>query len=187
MAVGLRPALEDAGYVVELSFDGENGLKKGLEEDYDVIILDLMLPKIDGMEVCRKLREEESVHTPILMLTARGQVSDKVNGLNAGADDYLVKPFAFVELLARIRAFQWLRSRGLYSCRHWRWLTLHCSCLRSSRLHRHRASRNRYRSCRTRRRLCSRHRRSQVRCRWHVLRHHRSRRQGDRRRPRRHL
>ena len=69
-----------------------------------MIILDLMLPKMNGMEICQKLRKEENVHTPILMLTAKGQVNDKVEGLNVGADDYLVKPFAFAELLARIKA-----------------------------------------------------------------------------------
>ena len=72
-------------------------------EEYDVIVLDLMVPKMDGMEICKKLRIEEN-HTPILMLTARGELSDKVEGLNSGADDYLVKPFAFEELLARVKA-----------------------------------------------------------------------------------
>jgi len=104
IANSIKKGLEQESYAVDVAYDGEQGFDLAATEDYDVIILDLMLPKIDGMEVCRKLREEESVHTPILMLTARGQVSDKVNGLNAGADDYLVKPFAFVELLARIRA-----------------------------------------------------------------------------------
>lgn len=74
-----------------------------LTEDYDVIILDLMLPRIDGLEICHRLREE-NIHTPILILTAKGQLTKKVEGLNSGADDYLVKPFAFTELLARIRA-----------------------------------------------------------------------------------
>ena len=72
-------------------------------EEYDLIILDIMLPGLSGLEICKKLRKE-NIHTPILMLTARGQVSDKVEGLNSGAYDYLTKPFAFEELLARVRA-----------------------------------------------------------------------------------
>jgi DNA-binding response OmpR family regulator len=104
IANAIKKGLEQESYAVDLAYDGEYGFDLAATEDYDVIILDLMLPKRDGMEVCRKLRKEENIHTPILMLTAKGQLSDKVNGLNAGADDYLVKPFAFAELLARIRA-----------------------------------------------------------------------------------
>ena len=104
IANSIKKGLEQESYAVDIAYDGEQGFDLAATEDYDVIILDLMLPKIDGMEVCRKLRKEENIHTPILMLTAKGQLDDKVNGLNAGADDYLVKPFAFTELLARIRA-----------------------------------------------------------------------------------
>ena len=104
IANSIKKGLEQESYAVDLAFDGEQGFDLAATEDYDVIILDLLLPKIDGMKVCKKLRKEENIHTPILMLTARGQLDDKVNGLNAGADDYLVKPFAFTELLARIRA-----------------------------------------------------------------------------------
>lgn len=104
IANSIKKGLEQESYAVDLAFDGEYGFDLVATEDYDVIILDLMLPKMDGMEICKKLRKEENIHTPILMLTAKGQLDDKVNGLNAGADDYLVKPFAFVELLARIKA-----------------------------------------------------------------------------------
>ena len=104
IANSIKKGLEQESYAVDVAFDGEQGFDLAAAEDYDVIILDLMLLKMDGMEVCRKLRKEENIHTPILMLTARGQLNDKVSGLNAGADDYLVKPFAFAELLARIRA-----------------------------------------------------------------------------------
>ncbi|MEW6572413.1 MAG: response regulator transcription factor [Bacillota bacterium] len=103
IANSIKRGLEQEAYAVDAAYDGETGLDLALNEDYDVIILDLMLPKIDGVEVCRRLRKNQ-VHTPILMLTAKGQLNDKVEGLNAGADDYLVKPFAFAELLARVRA-----------------------------------------------------------------------------------
>ena len=104
IANSIKKGLEQESYAVDMAFDGEQGFDLAATEDYDVIILDLLLPKMDGMKVCKRLREEENIHIPILMLTARGQLDDKVNGLNAGADDYLVKPFAFTELLARIRA-----------------------------------------------------------------------------------
>jgi len=103
IANAIKKGLEQEAYAVDVAFDGLEGFDLAASQDYDVIILDLMLPQMDGIEICRKLREMQR-HTPILMLTARGQLSDKVKGLNAGADDYLVKPFAFVELLARIKA-----------------------------------------------------------------------------------
>lgn len=103
IANSIKKGLEQESYAVDVAYDGEYGYDLAATEDYDVIILDLMLPEMSGMEICRKLRENEN-HTPILILTARGQLDDKVEGLNAGADDYLVKPFAFAELLARIRA-----------------------------------------------------------------------------------
>ena len=84
------------------AFDGESGLNKALNQDYELILLDLMLPRINGIEVCRQLRLKKQ--TPIIMLTARDEVMDKVNGLQVGADDYLAKPFAMEELLARINA-----------------------------------------------------------------------------------
>ena len=104
IANSIKKGLEQESYAVDLAFDGEEGFDLAATEDYDVIILDLMLPKMDGLTVCKKLREEESIHTPILILTAKDQIDDKVKGLNAGADDYLAKPFAFTELLARIKA-----------------------------------------------------------------------------------
>jgi len=103
IANAIKKGLEQEAYAVDAVYDGESGLGLALSEEYDVIILDLMLPKIGGIEICRQLRKNQ-VHTPILMLTAKGQVKDKVEGLNAGADDYLVKPFAFAELLARVKA-----------------------------------------------------------------------------------
>lgn len=89
-------------YSVEVCEDGVQGLEKALQEDYDLILLDLMLPKLNGMEVCRRLRKVKN--TPIIMLTARDSVMDKVSGLQTGADDYISKPFAIEELLARIEA-----------------------------------------------------------------------------------
>jgi len=99
----IRRGLREEGYAVDHAPDGESALLRVRTKDYDALILDIMLPDIDGIELCRKLRSN-GLTTPILMLTARDAVSDKVNGLNAGADDYLTKPFAFEEFLARIRA-----------------------------------------------------------------------------------
>ena len=104
IANSIKKGLEQESYAVDIAYDGEHGFDLAATEDYDVIVLDLLLPKMDGMDICKKLRKEENIHIPILMLTAKGQLDDKVKGLNAGADDYLVKPFAFAELLARIRA-----------------------------------------------------------------------------------
>jgi len=99
----IKKGLEQERFAVDVAYDGEEGLDFALSEDYDVLVLDLMLPKRDGLEICKKVREEGN-HTPILILTAKGQIQDKVEGLNSGADDYLTKPFSFDELLARIRA-----------------------------------------------------------------------------------
>lgn len=99
----LKRALKSERYSVEVAYDGDDGLKKALKNNYSLIILDIMLPKRDGLAVCAELRKRE-VHTPIIMLTARGTVEDRVVGLNAGADDYLIKPFGIDELFARIRA-----------------------------------------------------------------------------------
>jgi len=104
IANAVKKGLEQESYAVDVAYDGTGGFDLAVTQDYDLIVLDLMLPGIDGMEICRRLREEKKIHTPILMLTAKSQIRDKVNGLNAGADDYLAKPFAFVELLARIKA-----------------------------------------------------------------------------------
>ncbi len=95
--------LMEAGNRVEVSHDGLDGLQRGLSGAYDIVVLDILLPQMDGLTVCRNLRKQR-VRTPILMLTARDSVPDKVRGLDAGADDYLVKPFSMDELHARIRA-----------------------------------------------------------------------------------
>jgi len=96
--------LERRGFEVDYAADGLEGYRLAHDNSYDAIVLDLMLPRMDGVAVCRKLREEAKKATPVLMLTARDTLQDKVSGLEAGADDYLVKPFAIQELEARIRA-----------------------------------------------------------------------------------
>jgi DNA-binding response OmpR family regulator len=99
----LEEGLERAQYTVDLATDGEEALDFARVGAYDVIVLDVMLPKLSGLDVCRKLRSD-GVRTPILMLTARDAINDRIAGLDSGADDYLIKPFAFGELLARLRA-----------------------------------------------------------------------------------
>lgn len=94
--------LAHENYSVSVAYNGNDGLQLGMSEEWDIILLDLMLPGLDGLEVCKKLRENKK--TPILMLTARDSVDERVRGLDCGADDYLSKPFAIEELLARIRA-----------------------------------------------------------------------------------
>jgi two-component system, OmpR family, response regulator len=108
LAFLLRRVLLEERHTVDLAHDGHTGLDLALSDTYDVVILDVMLPGIDGFEVCRQMRAER-VMSPVLMLTARGSVEDRVTGLNVGADDYLTKPFAMEELLARINAL--LRRR----------------------------------------------------------------------------
>jgi DNA-binding response OmpR family regulator len=103
LARALVELLEEDEHNVEWAQDGERGLELGMENEYDAIILDLMLPLMDGFQVCKTLRANR-IETPVLMLTARTAVGDRVEGLDAGADDYLPKPFAFRELMARIRA-----------------------------------------------------------------------------------
>jgi heavy metal response regulator len=98
----IKRGLKEEGYAVDVAEDGEAGHFMLSSNEYDAIILDLMLPKIDGLTLCRTLRKEGN-HTPIIMLTAKDTVKDKVKGLDSGADDYLPKPFAFEELLARVR------------------------------------------------------------------------------------
>lgn len=103
IAGSIKKGLVQESFAVDVAFTGDEGFDLASTEDYDLIILDLLLPGMDGIQICTKLREEQ-IHTPVLILTAKGQVEDKVNGLNSGADDYLTKPFAFEELLARIKA-----------------------------------------------------------------------------------
>lgn len=104
----LKRALKAERYSVDVAYDGEEGLAKAMKNNYSFIILDLMLPKKDGMTVCKELRAHQ-IHTPVIMLTARGTTEDRVAGLDVGADDYLIKPFGIDELFARIRAI--LRRR----------------------------------------------------------------------------
>jgi len=99
----LRKGLEEHGHFVEVAFDGQMGEKLAIRNDYDILILDVILPYFNGFELCKRIREKKPV-VPILMLTALGTTEDKLAGFDAGADDYLLKPFEFDELLARIRA-----------------------------------------------------------------------------------
>jgi DNA-binding response OmpR family regulator len=94
--------LKYEGYEIGVAYNGRDGLKMALEEEWDVILLDLMLPGLNGLEVCRRVRQSKNI--PVLMITARDSVMDRVSGLDSGADDYIVKPFAIEELLARLRA-----------------------------------------------------------------------------------
>jgi len=103
LAQVIRKVLEEEGHTVDVAYDGEDGLAMAMEGSHDVIALDILLPGMDGLEVCRALRANR-VDTPVLLLTALDAVEDRVRGLDAGADDYLPKPFAFQELLARLRA-----------------------------------------------------------------------------------
>jgi len=106
----LQRVLTEELHLADVAFNGREGLTLALSGGYDLIILDLMLPDLDGVEICRRLRQAD-VGTPLLMLTARGSVEDRVAGLTAGADDYLVKPFAMAELLARVAALLRRRER----------------------------------------------------------------------------
>jgi two-component system copper resistance phosphate regulon response regulator CusR len=110
----LKKGLEQERFAIDTAFTGVEGYDLASSEEYDLIILDLMLPEMDGLTICRELRAHK-IHTPILMLTAKGQIEDKVEGLNAGADDYLTKPFSFEELLARVRALTRRPSKLLES------------------------------------------------------------------------
>jgi DNA-binding response OmpR family regulator len=109
IAENIGDYLAPKGHELDYAADGITGLHLAVTNDYDVIVLDLTLPALDGLEVCRKLREEAKKSTPVLMLTARDQLDNKVHGFRAGADDYLVKPFALKELEIRLEA---LRRRG---------------------------------------------------------------------------
>jgi len=103
IANSIKQGLEQENYTVDVAYNGEDGLGLAVTEEYDVIILDRLLPIIEGVEVLKQLRAKKN-HTSVLILTAKGQVEDKIEGLNSGADDYLAKPFAFTELLARVKA-----------------------------------------------------------------------------------
>lgn len=106
----LRRALKSERYSVDVSYDGEDGLNRAMKNNYSLILLDLMLPLKDGLAVCKEIRDNQ-IHTPIIMLTARGTLDDRIIGLDMGADDYLIKPFSINELLARIRSV--LRRRKI--------------------------------------------------------------------------
>lgn len=103
IAGSIKKGLEQEHYAVDVAYTGTDGYDLASTEEYDLIILDLMLPEMDGLELCNNLRKNH-IHTPILVLTAKGQTRDKITGLDTGADDYMTKPFSFEELLARIRA-----------------------------------------------------------------------------------
>jgi heavy metal response regulator len=105
----IKQGLEEEGYAVDVALDGEKGLEMALDRVHDLIILDISLPKRDGLQVLKKLRQQR-VNIPVLLLTVRATIEDKILGLDAGADDYLTKPFAFQELVARVRAL--LRRRA---------------------------------------------------------------------------
>ena len=103
LAEVIKKGLTEDGFAVDVAHDGEEGLYLAESETYDLILLDVMLPKLDGIIVCRRLRDK-NIHTPVLMLTAKTTLEDKIAGLDSGADDYLAKPFAFLELRSRIYA-----------------------------------------------------------------------------------
>jgi DNA-binding response OmpR family regulator len=104
IANAIKKGLEQESYAVDVVYDGDEGLDSALTDDYDLVILDRMIPgESDGLQILRSMREGK-LHTPVIFVTAKDRVQDRVEGLNAGADDYLVKPFAFEELLARVRA-----------------------------------------------------------------------------------
>ncbi|WP_027937758.1 response regulator transcription factor [Anaeroarcus burkinensis] len=123
----LQLELEHEGFTTEIEANGRHALERIVQENFDLILLDVMLPEMDGIEICKRVREVSDV--PIIMVTAKGELDDKVEGLNIGADDYLTKPFAIQELLARIRAA--LRKRNVSGLKenilHLRNLTLHPS------------------------------------------------------------
>jgi len=115
IAGAIKKGLEQESYAVDVSYDGKDGLGQALTIDYDLIILDRMLPEVDGLKICEALRGKNS-DVPVLILTAKDKIEDRVEGLNIGADDYLVKPFAFEELLARVRALMRRPSKVNENC-----------------------------------------------------------------------
>jgi heavy metal response regulator len=108
----IKRGLKEEGYAVDVCFDGEQGHFLATTNEYDLIVLDIMIPKIDGLTLCKKLREGAKLTIPIMMLTAKDEVKSKVAGLDSGADDYITKPFAFEELLARIRVLLRRQKEG---------------------------------------------------------------------------
>ena len=112
IAGNIADYLEPRGHTLDFAFDGNTGLHLAAHEKFDAIVLDLMMPGIDGLTVCQKLRKEYGVNTPVIMLTARDQLDDKLTGFRAGADDYLVKPFSVMELEVRLEALV-KRSQGM--------------------------------------------------------------------------
>lgn len=126
LAQALGQIMEEQRYNVDMVYDGQDGLDYGLSGQYDVIVLDVMLPKMDGFSVVKKLREN-NISVPVLMLTARDEISDKVTGLDCGADDYMTKPFSPEELLARIRALSRRQGDVVLEDIHWADLTLKLS------------------------------------------------------------
>ena len=132
MSVALRDGFEYEKYHVDMAADGEDALRRATGGDYDLIVLDVMLPKMSGLDVCRELRKNGS-HTPVIMLTARGQEIDKIVGLRVGADDYVTKPFSFMELLARVEAVLRRTSRNAAAEVAFGEVTLDFNCYRATR------------------------------------------------------
>jgi len=132
MSVALRDGFEYERYTVDMAADGEDALRRATGGDHDLIILDVMLPKMSGLDVCRELRKNGS-HTPVIMLTARGQEIDKIVGLRVGADDYVTKPFSFMELLARVEAVLRRTSRNAQSEVAFGEVKLDFKCYRATR------------------------------------------------------
>lgn len=126
LAQALGQIMEEQRYNVDMVYDGQDGLDYGLSGQYDVIVLDVMLPKMDGFSVVKKLREN-NISVPVLMLTARDEISDKVTGLDCGTDDYMTKPFSPEELLARIRELSRRQGDVVLEDIHWADLTLKLS------------------------------------------------------------
>lgn len=123
MASFLERGLKEESHVVDIAYDGEKGLEYAVTNDYDLLIVDWMLPKMNGVDLCHHLRKEKK-QVPVLILTAKDSVEDKIKGLDAGADDYLTKPFSFEELLARVRAL--LRRPSHLTDK----TVLQCACLK---------------------------------------------------------
>ena len=121
IAENIADYLEVQGHVLDFAMDGIGGLHLALTQDYDIIVLDIMLPGMDGLTFCRKLREQGGKQTPILMLTARDTLSDKLEGFEAGADDYLVKPFELQELEARLGALVRRAGQSLQDYQQYRY------------------------------------------------------------------
>lgn len=133
IANAIKRGLEQQGYAVDVAYTADSGLAMALDEPYDLYILDRMLPgNVDGLGIVKELRSH-SIHTPTLMLTAKSRVLDKAEGLNAGADDYLAKPFAFVELIARVRALLRRPTQALQDTLVYDTMTLNIQTMQSTR------------------------------------------------------